>query len=179
MSQSKTKTSMGYKKWWIFISALLIIAIIAGGIVFGLRQWDGQDKPVEIVLPTTPASALEVCLSGAVANEGIYTFNEDSSLGDVLQGAGGISENTDLASIKIHISSIGESSLAQPQKVNINRAEAWLLEALDGIGTTLAQRIIEYRESNGPFHSVDELTNVYGIGSTTLEKIRDEITVVD
>ena len=177
MSQSKFNSGRGYGKWWILICALLVLAVIAGGVVFGLRQW-GRGEPVEITLSTTPASALEVYLSGAVANEGIYNFNEDSSLEDILQGAGGVSEDADLSSIEIHISTIGESSLVQPQKVNINTAEAWLLEALDGIGPTLAQRIIEYRESNGPFNSVDELTKVYDIGSKILEEIRDKITVI-
>jgi competence protein ComEA len=124
-------------------------------------------------------STLEVYLSGGVANEGIYTFSEDSSLRNVLQTAGGITEEADLASIRIHIPTTDESLLIEPQKVNINRAEAWLLEALPGIGATLAQRIIEYRENNGPFHNIDELTRVEGIGTTTLEKIRDKISVLD
>jgi len=178
MSQSKVNSSRGYGIWWILFTALLIIAIVTGGILFGLRQWD-RGGSVEIVLSNTQASALEVYLSGAVANEGIYAFSEDSSLGDIIRGAGGVSEDTDLASIEIHIAAIGDSSLVQPQKININRAEAWLLEALDGIGDTLAQRIVEYRESNGPFQSIDDLTDVSGIGSKTLENIRDEITVVD
>jgi len=177
MSQGEFDSGRGYQKWWVLIYALLIVAIITGGVVFGLRQW-GRGESVEITLSTTPASALEVYVSGAVTSEGIYTFNQDCSLEDVLQGAGGVSDDADLASINIHIAAIGESSIVQPQKVNINTAEAWLLEALDGIGPTLAQRIIEYRESNGSFNSIDELTNVYGIGSKTLEEIRDKITVI-
>ena len=168
----------GYGRWWLFVLALLIVAIIAGGVMLGFRQWGGG-KPVEITLSSTPMSTLEVYLSGGVANEGIYIFSEDSSLGDVLQTAGGITDKTDPASIEIHIPTINEDSLTQPQKVNINRAEAWLLEALPGIGATLAQRIIEYRENNGPFHNIDELTRVEGIGTTTLEKIRDKISVID
>ena len=172
MSQGKE-----YGRWWLFVSALLIAATIAGGVMLGLRQWGGS-KPAEIALSSTPALNLGVYLSGAVANEGIYTFSEDSSLGDVLQRAGGMTEEADLANISIHIPTTDESLLIEPQKVNINTAEAWLLEALPGIGATLAQRIIEYRENNGPFQNIDELTRVEGIGTTTLEKIRDKITVI-
>lgn len=177
MSLSKFNSGRGYEKWWILIYALLIVAIITGGVVYGLRQW-GRGGSAEITFSNTPASSIEIYLSGAIANEGIYSFSQDSSLEDILQGAGGVSEDADLASIKMHVSAIGESSFMEPQQVNINTAEAWLLEALDGIGPTLAQRIIEYRESNGYFNSVDELTNVYGIGSKTLEDIRAEITVI-
>ena len=178
MSRGEVDTGRSYQKWWILVATLLIIAIIAGGVVFGLRQWD-RDESVEITLSSIPTSTLEVYLSGAIANGGIYTFSQDSSLGDVIQGAGGVNENADLTSIKIHIPIVGENSLVQPQKVNINKAEAWLLEALDGIGPTLAQRIIEYRENNGPFNSIDELTDVFGIGPKTLEDIRDKISIID
>ena len=67
----------------------------------------------------------------------------------------------------------------QPQKINLNRAEAWLLEALPEIGESRAQAIIDYREQNGPFHNINELIKVEGIGTATYEKIKDRITVAD
>ena len=66
-----------------------------------------------------------------------------------------------------------------PQRVNINRAEAWLLEALPGIGEVRAQAIINYRRQNGLFHNINELTKVEGIGATTYEQIKHLITVTD
>ena len=57
--------------------------------------------------------------------------------------------------------------------VDINTAGLEELQTLSGIGPTLAQRIIDYREANGPFASVDELVKVKGIGEATLEKFRD------
>jgi competence protein ComEA len=69
----------------------------------------------------------------------------------------------------------GEGEAAQ--KININLAEAWLLEALPGIGPTRAQAIIDYRNQNGPFRQILELINVEGIGMTTYEQIEDFITV--
>ena len=65
------------------------------------------------------------------------------------------------------------------QKIDINRAEVWLLKALPGIGETLAQRIVDYRQKNGPFHNTKDLLKVTGIGNTTYEQIRDLITVAD
>jgi len=56
--------------------------------------------------------------------------------------------------------------------VNINTADSATLMTVDGIGATLAQRIIDYREEHGEFQSVDELLEVKGIGEKTLEKIR-------
>ena len=62
-------------------------------------------------------------------------------------------------------------------KVNINTATAEELETLSGIGPAKAQAIVAYRETNGPFSSVNDLVNVSGIGEKTLAKIIDDITV--
>ena len=66
-----------------------------------------------------------------------------------------------------------------PQKIDINHAEAWLLEALPGIGETKAQAIIAYRQQNGGFGHIIEITNVSGIGPAIYEDIKDLITVDD
>jgi competence protein ComEA len=66
----------------------------------------------------------------------------------------------------------------QSGKININSATAAELDSLSGIGPTKAQAIIDYRNQNGPFQTVDDLLNVPGIGPKTLETIRDQITVI-
>ena len=74
----------------------------------------------------------------------------------------------------------GEVNPAElPQKIDINHAEAWLLEALPGIGETKAQAIIAYRQQNGGFGHIIEITNVSGIGPAIYEDIKDLITVDD
>ena len=65
---------------------------------------------------------------------------------------------------------------AAPGPVNINTATAQQLQTLPGIGEVLAQRIIDYRESNGDFRSVGALINVSGIGEKKLEAIWDLVT---
>ncbi|MBL7119888.1 MAG: ComEA family DNA-binding protein [Dehalococcoidia bacterium] len=168
--------------FWVVI-ALLIAVIAAGAIVFVSRH-SGAGEPVEIIPPSGASSPVEVYLSGAVGNEGIYTFSQDSNIEDVLQRAGGVTEELDPVTLKIRVLHAGEDPFDQEDetgetKVNINTASTEELQTLYGIGPVKAQAIIDYRNANGFFHSVDELINVSGIGPKTLEKIRDQVTVVD
>ena len=64
-----------------------------------------------------------------------------------------------------------------PQRVDINWAEPWLLEALPGIGPRLAEAIVRYRQENGPFLYPHQIQQVPGIGAGTYERIKDLITV--
>ncbi|HXG28160.1 MAG TPA: helix-hairpin-helix domain-containing protein [Nevskiales bacterium] len=61
--------------------------------------------------------------------------------------------------------------------VDINTADAQTLQTLDGVGPAKAQAIIEYRQANGPFKSVEDLGKVQGIGEKTLQANRDRISV--
>lgn len=70
-----------------------------------------------------------------------------------------------------------EKQHAQSDKININTASMGELVTLHGVGAKTAHAIIEYRQANGAFSSVDELTQVKGIGSKTLEKNRHRLTV--
>lgn len=62
-------------------------------------------------------------------------------------------------------------------KININTAEAAELELIKGVGETLGKSIVEYREDNGPFQSLDDLVKVGGVGRKKLSAIRDQICI--
>ncbi len=161
---------------YLLITVFLVIAAIAGGITLGLHR--SRNQPVEIVLSETepPPQNGELYIGGAVANPGIYRWREDDTLQTLLLDAG-IESDADLSHIEIYVPQAGET--ASPQKINVNLADPWLLEALPGIGEVLAQRIVDYRSVNGPFRRVEDLVKVSGIGEATLQNIRDYITVSD
>jgi len=95
----------------------------------------------------------------------------------LIQAAGETSDGADLSKLRLYIPQAGEKE--QPQKIDLNRAEAWLLQALPGIGETRAQAVINYRQQKGWFHNINELTKVEGVGTATYEKIKHLITVAD
>jgi competence protein ComEA len=99
------------------------------------------------------------------------------TIDDLLQAAGGATSAADPDGIELHIPFAGEA--AAPQKVDLNRAGGWLLQALPGIGETRARAIIDYRQQNGGFRYIGEITDVEGIGTATYEKIKELITVSD
>jgi competence protein ComEA len=161
---------------YLFITVFLLIAAIAGGIILGLQR--SRSQPAEIVLSQTepPAQNGELYIGGAVANPGIHPWQEGDTIQALLVSAG-LEPDADLNRIEIRIPHEGEDQ--SPQKIDINRAEPWLLDALPGIGETLAQRIVDYRSQNGLFRTIEDLLKVSGIGSATLENIKDLITVSD
>jgi comEA protein len=61
--------------------------------------------------------------------------------------------------------------------VNVNKATTEELIKVRGIGPVMAKRIIEYRDKNGMFKSIDDLTQVQGIGGNKLQRIKDQVTV--
>lgn len=67
--------------------------------------------------------------------------------------------------------------LADPVDINSADAET-LASSIDGVGTQKAIAIVQYREANGPFSSIDDLANVQGIGMKTIDRNRDKLTVV-
>ncbi|HEY82024.1 MAG TPA: ComEA family DNA-binding protein [Dehalococcoidia bacterium] len=165
----------GSQKYWALVIIFLIAVIIGGGLAIWARY--PRSQPVEIILPPTQEMLGEIYVGGEVSNPGIYPFKEDDTISDIIQAAGGVAAGADLSELKLYIPSANEEAL--PQKVNINRAEAWLLEALPGIGPSRAQAIIRYRQQNGRFHHTSELLEVEGIGIITYEKIKHLITVDD
>ncbi len=118
-----------------------------------------------------------VYIGGSITMPGYYPVKDTDNLKSILQAVGGISSSADLEHMRLYIPAVGEAGT--PQKVDVNRAEAWLLTGLPEIGTVTAGRIVAYREKNGPFRDVNELGKVPGFSESNLEKIKDLITVND
>ena len=161
---------------YLSVTVFLIIAVVVGGVMLATKH--SKTCPVEIVLSQTepPQQSGELYIGGAVTSPGIYSLNEGDTLQTLLSDAG-IEPDADLNHIEMYIPREGEASL--PQKIDINRAEPWLLEALPGIGETRAQDIVDYREENGPFKRIEDLLQVKGIGEGTFGQVKDYINVSD
>ncbi len=70
-----------------------------------------------------------------------------------------------------------ESTLKQSEKININTAGLGELDNITGVGPVIAQRIIDYRNTNGFFQKIEDIKKVKGIGDITFNKMKDEITI--
>jgi len=168
-------TTSKLNKYWTLVIIFLIAIITVGSIVVWTRYSGNQ--PIEISTPPAQELPAEIYIGGAVSNPGFYPLKARDSIEALIQAAGGTTSSADLAQLKLYLPEVGDA--AKPQKVNINRAELWLLETLPEIGEVRAQAIIDYRQQNGRFRNINELTKVDGIGTTTYEQIKHLVTVAD
>ena len=141
---------------------------------------------------------ITVDVKGAVKSPGIYDLPVGSRVNDVVQKAGGLTEQADSKSLNlaqkvsdealVYVPTKGEeasqqsgsgatSSTSKEKKVNLNKASLEELKQVKGLGGKRAQDIIDHLETNGKFKSVDELKKVSGIGAKTIEKLKDYVTV--
>jgi competence protein ComEA len=160
---------------WMLMAILLVAIIAAGSVVIWSRY--SRSQAIEISIVPDRELQGEIYIGGEVPNPGFYPLASGDSVKDIIRAAGGTTDSADLSRLELLITDMAEGE--PPQKVNINRAEAWLLEALPGIGKVRAQAIIDYRRQNGPFHNINELVKVEGMGNATYEKIKHLITVAD
>ncbi len=98
-------------------------------------------------------------------------FAGSGSSGAGLAGAGGGGSSASTSSGGSNLSGVSSG------RININTADVTLLQQLTGVGPVTAQKIVDYREQNGNFGSIEELKNVSGIGEKTFEKMKDDITI--
>ncbi len=173
------------------VTAAAILAAVAGAIVFMIGR--SPSSGIEVFLQP-PASrspvALQVYVTGAVKDPGVYPLEDGDRLGQLVEAAGGATDDADLEAINLaallrdedhwHIPRIGEAPIVTTAgaanrlgRIDVNSATSVQLEGLPGIGEVKARSIIQYRETNGPFASVDDLLAVGGIGPATLDAIRD------
>ncbi len=98
----------------------------------------------------------------------IPRINEDLNQINLISDGAGIG-------VLINDSSLDENDTNS--KVNINTATKEKLETLPGVGETTAQKIIDYRETNGKFKTIEDIKNVSGIGDAKFESLKEKITV--
>lgn len=161
------------KFWTLIILVLLIIITVSG-----YFTWQGLagHRPVQIQLSPSPRFEGEILIDGDVLNPGFYPFTTGDRLSELLEAAGGINR-PEPKRWRLYVSET--SANETPQRIDINRAEAWLLKALPGIGDTLAEAIVSYRLQDGRFRNINELSQVAGIGPATLAQIKELITVAE
>jgi len=161
-------------KVMLTVSTFLILLFISGAIIFVIHLAGNGPREISIDTGTIPDHTLHVNVYGAVANPGTYPASVDDTLISLVNSAG-LKPEADRAYLAIFVPSHDRSS--ESQKVNLNRAEAWLILALPEIGTTKAQAIVAYRKQNGPFKSFNDLLKVEGITKSLLDRIKDLITL--
>lgn len=186
-------------KGLLFYSTLaLFIAAVSAGIVLLVIDSRTGSPEVEILMPTsTPTPELRVYRSGAVAAPGVYGMKDGDRLVDAIAAAGGATLDAQLSCVNLavrvrdevhfHVPGLGEpcqpalraSPASRDDGIDLNAATAAELDALPGIGKVKAQAIVDYREKNGPFRTVEEIMDVTGIGPATFAGIRDLVYVTD
>jgi competence protein ComEA len=189
------------------MQTLKSILNLVAGILFGLFVaaiiWVVSRSPsgeAVTLRPVPTEKPIVVHITGAVPRPGVYALPEDARVQDVISAAGGFLAEADKETINLaRILEDGEmldipyvagyspviptpvqniiTSGSETDLVNINTASSFELESLPAIGPATAQKIIEYREKNGPFVSIEDIINVSGIGPGNYERIKDLITV--
>ena len=213
-SQYQLKTGAAKLKWWLVgLFAIGIIGIVIGLIWLNLRPRRPIVQEASSISSSTLAEPISsqqssqpdkiyVDLKGAVKHPGVYALDQGSRVFDLLEMAGGLTEDAaeralnqaqhlvDQQSLYVPTMEEWEAESQGPQanlvgsqdplvsspnsgKVNINQADLAQLETLPGIGAKKAQAIIDYRTANGSFHSLEDLGKVKGIGPKMLEKLKD------
>ena len=170
-----------------------------------LETEEEQEYNEEYIEKDDDSDEIIVHITGEVENEGIVKIEKDARLVDVIEEAGGATNEADLSKInlaytvkdgqKIYIPNVEENledeyiteeagngvlpeeSGKNGNKININTAKQTELETLTGIGPSTALKIINFREENGEFKTIEDLKNIPGIGESKFEAIKEDICV--
>lgn len=157
---------MDSKKFTIIVAALTMVFCLLT-VVYNFASvpayGEGAAEAVPIYLPTAHSGQSEISSQSAGSSETSSVSVKGSSQKEVTSKTSEPSKKS--------------SSQALSGPVNINTADKAALVNVKYIGDTLAQAIIDYRNTNGKFKTVDDLDNVKGFGKARIEKIRNEITV--
>ena len=200
--RSLSSAASGLTRAQVVTVIALILVLGAGALMTLARARPSMvrvlDKSVSSSSEPT-ARTLTVHVAGAVNSPGLYRLNEGSGVADALGRAGGPAQGAVLDDINLAARlTDGEKVMVPRQavpadgnaaeataatgstsssRVNINTASEAQLDVLPGVGPALAARIVQYRDKNGPFSSVDELDNVSGIGPSKLDSLKDLVAI--
>lgn len=177
--------------------AVSLIAILFATFLFTNTR--GRAVAQESAKPTLtmPAVAKTILIhvAGKVKRPDVYPLLAGSRVSDAIKAAGGANKGVDLGDInlarvlidgeQVYVGYIPKASSSSSKSsksrftgvININRATKAEFDSLAGIGPVIASRIINYRNTNGPFLALDDLLKVSGIGSKTLERIRPRLSL--
>jgi len=191
------------RNWWFDLHysqrqkrALLIIgSLILVLSVFIVARGNSQpDEAMEVIPITITEPEIFVDVTGAVNKPGVYTLTGKSRVIDAIKAAGDSAPGADLSTInlarvlndgeQIYVDStvvnsngVRVSKAVRSGPININRATARQLDALDGVGPVIAQRIVDYRKINGSFLTIDDLQKVSGIGAAKFAQIKAKVRI--
>ncbi len=176
---------------------LILSGTLAGGLIW-LISGPPRGSPVEL-RPALTSAPLVIHVTGAVAEPGVYELPPGARVKDAITAAGGLLPEAETEALNLAAPLADGQQIAVPDAaagaatedsaenppsqqptgalVDINTATPAELEALPGIGPTIAQRIVDYREENGPFEKAADILNVSGIGPATFAQFKDLITV--
>jgi competence protein ComEA len=185
------------------IGSAVVALVAAVAAVYAIFQaLDERSAPPIIIEDASANLPVVVEVRGEVEAPGVYALSPGARLQDAIAAAGGLSEEADLSTVNLArrlrdgelivilalpvpgstpVLRTGGADVAPAAedsqgRININTATAEELEALPSIGEVIATRIIEYREQNGPFRSVDDLIHVQGISDETIDEFRHLVT---
>jgi len=174
------------ERTWI---AAATVAAIAAAAFLVWPSGGGAPPVIEVVSPRSAAPTITVHVSGAVARPGLVSLPASARIADAVVAAGGATDGAVLTSLNLAAPLADGQQLVVPTaaaagpgrggdgRVPVNTADASALQALPGVGPVLAQRIVEYRERNGPFSLVEDLLDVPGIGEAKLAALREMVLV--
>lgn len=175
---------------------LCCIALIASGTIFYHLHNSTTDEIITNSATTTTNDVITVYVSGEVNNPGIVELNSNSKVSDAIEACGGFTpladkdkinlakKTTDGMQIQVNSQNTtavdkqtSDNSTATSNLININTATKEELDTLPGIGPDTAQKILDYRQEQGNFQTLDDLKNVKGIGEAKFAKIQDKISL--
>ena len=179
------------QKRGLALLAILVIAISALFVMRGSTQ-EVVAAPALEIDPITTAT-LMVDVAGGVVHPGVYSLPLNARVFEAIKAAGGLTPGADASEVnQARILRDGEQIYIYPKAavmqkngksvkrngpIMINRASAKEFESLDGIGPVLAERIVSYRKTNGPFSAIEDLLKVQGIGQNTFAKFKAKLRV--